>query len=191
MQFSYAAIAAAFVATVAANSNVTWVTEVVTSLTTYCPEATTLTFNSVTYTITEVRSLSPSSHPRTTSLTSLPGHHPDHHRLPMHRLQASVSYPSRLLQHLVHTSLRRPRSPQLTLLLPIVLRPPPPRSTSTPPPQSSSPSSPPPPPPSPSAPSPPSPPSQPPSRELPTAPLLAPPPVLPVSSASLLTSCKR
>jgi hypothetical protein len=57
MQFSVAAIAAALVATVAASSNVTYVTEVVTSLTTYCPEATVLTLNSKTYTITEVRSI--------------------------------------------------------------------------------------------------------------------------------------
>lgn len=60
MQFSATAVAAALVATVAAHSNVTYVTEVLTAYTTYCPEATTLTFNDVTYTITEVRSNSTS-----------------------------------------------------------------------------------------------------------------------------------
>jgi hypothetical protein len=40
----------------AANSStVVYVTDVYTSYTTYCPEATTLTYNSVTYTISEVR----------------------------------------------------------------------------------------------------------------------------------------
>lgn len=55
MQFTYAAVAAALVASVAAHpKNVTYVTEVVTEYTTYCPEPTTLTYNDVTYTITEV-----------------------------------------------------------------------------------------------------------------------------------------
>jgi hypothetical protein len=57
MQFSYAAVAAALVATVAAHSNITYVTEVHTAYTTYCPEATTLTFNDKTYTITEATTL--------------------------------------------------------------------------------------------------------------------------------------
>lgn len=67
MQFSYAAIVAAFVATVAASSNVTYVTEVVTSLTTYCPEATVLTLNSKTYTITEATTLTITDCPCTIS----------------------------------------------------------------------------------------------------------------------------
>lgn len=57
MQFTVAAVAAALVATVAAHSNVTWVTEVVVDYTTYCPEATTLTYNDKTYTITEATTL--------------------------------------------------------------------------------------------------------------------------------------
>lgn len=62
MQYSFAAVLAA-VAGVQAGvqagawppSNVTYTTEVVTALTTYCPEATVLTHAGTTYTITEVR----------------------------------------------------------------------------------------------------------------------------------------
>lgn len=60
MQYS-AAIVLAAVAGVQAgawasgSSNVTYTTEVVTALTTYCPEATVLTHAGTTYTITEVR----------------------------------------------------------------------------------------------------------------------------------------
>lgn len=51
MQFSIATIVAA-ASVVAAGSNVTYVTEVVDVYTTYCPEATTLTHGSKTYTVT-------------------------------------------------------------------------------------------------------------------------------------------
>lgn len=61
MQFSavvaVAALAGAAQAWYPSNSSsvvVDYVTDVVTSYTTYCPEATTLTYNHVTYTITEV-----------------------------------------------------------------------------------------------------------------------------------------
>jgi hypothetical protein len=58
MQFSavvaVAALAGAAQAWYPSNSSVVYVTDVYTSYTTYCPEATTLTYNSVTYTITEV-----------------------------------------------------------------------------------------------------------------------------------------
>jgi hypothetical protein len=55
MQFK-AAAALAFASTVAAGYNAT-TTEVVTSFTTYCPEATTLTFGGSTYTVTEATTL--------------------------------------------------------------------------------------------------------------------------------------
>ena len=55
MQFTTFAVASVMAAAVAAHSNVTYVTEVLTEYTTYCPEPTTLTYNDVTYTITEVR----------------------------------------------------------------------------------------------------------------------------------------
>ncbi len=62
MQFTSALAVAALAGSAAAyyptsNSSsvvVDYVTDVVTSYTTYCPEATVLTYNSVTYTITEV-----------------------------------------------------------------------------------------------------------------------------------------
>jgi len=54
MKFSAAAVLAA-VAGVQAFSNVTYTTEVVTAVTTFCPEATELTYGGTTYTITEVR----------------------------------------------------------------------------------------------------------------------------------------
>ena len=44
-----------------------------------------------------------------------PGHHLDHHRLPMHRLQASVSHPSCLLLYLV-LSANQPGFPSCTQL---------------------------------------------------------------------------
>jgi hypothetical protein len=54
MKFSAAAVLAA-AAGAHAWSNVTYTTEVVTALTTYCPEATQITHGGSTYTVTEVR----------------------------------------------------------------------------------------------------------------------------------------
>lgn len=56
MQFSFVAVAAALVASVAAASNGTdvYITEVVTALTTVCPAATLLTYGGSTYTVTAV-----------------------------------------------------------------------------------------------------------------------------------------
>lgn len=60
MQFSTVAIISALAAAVSANGNYSttvsavWVTDVVTSFTTVCPAATTLSYNGVTYTATEV-----------------------------------------------------------------------------------------------------------------------------------------
>jgi hypothetical protein len=51
------AAAVAALAGVAAAGNVTYTTEVVTALTTYCPYATSLTHNGKTYTITEATTL--------------------------------------------------------------------------------------------------------------------------------------
>jgi len=53
MKFSVAAVFAA-AAGVYASKNVTYVTEVVTALTTYCPEPTQITYGDKTYTITKV-----------------------------------------------------------------------------------------------------------------------------------------
>jgi hypothetical protein len=73
MQFSTFAAVAALAATAQAyyptsNSSsvvVDYVTDVVTSYTTYCPYATTLTYNSVTYTITEATTLTVTNCPCT------------------------------------------------------------------------------------------------------------------------------
>lgn len=54
MKSSFAAVLA-IVAGASAASNVTYTTEVVTALTTYCPEATTFAHAGTTYTISEVR----------------------------------------------------------------------------------------------------------------------------------------
>ncbi|KAL1898791.1 hypothetical protein Sste5346_003198 [Sporothrix stenoceras] len=56
MKFSVASILALATA-VSAGQNVTYTTEVVTALTTYCPEATTLTHNGKTYTISSATTL--------------------------------------------------------------------------------------------------------------------------------------
>jgi hypothetical protein len=56
MKFSVASILALATA-VSAGQNVTYTTEVVTALTTYCPEATVLTHNGKTYTITSATTL--------------------------------------------------------------------------------------------------------------------------------------
>jgi hypothetical protein len=53
MKFSAAAVLAA-VAGAHAWGNVTYTTEVVTAVTTYCPEPTEITYGGTTYTITEV-----------------------------------------------------------------------------------------------------------------------------------------
>lgn len=53
MKFSAAAVLA-LAAGASAYQNVTYVTEVVTALTTFCPAATTLTHAGVTYTVSEV-----------------------------------------------------------------------------------------------------------------------------------------
>lgn len=54
MQYSAAAVLA-LAATASALSNVTYTTEIYTEYTTVCPSATTLSFNGVTYTVSEVR----------------------------------------------------------------------------------------------------------------------------------------
>lgn len=65
MQFSTLTILSTLAAAVAANANYSttasavWVTDVVTSFVTVCPAATTLSFNGVTYTATEVGYLIP------------------------------------------------------------------------------------------------------------------------------------
>lgn len=56
MQFSLLA-SLALVGSAFAGSNDTYVTEVVTEFTTYCPEATTFTTNGKTYTVTEATTL--------------------------------------------------------------------------------------------------------------------------------------
>lgn len=56
MKFSIAAVLGA-AAAVQAGHNVSYTTEVVTALTTYCPYATTIENNGVTYTITEATTL--------------------------------------------------------------------------------------------------------------------------------------
>jgi len=56
MQFSAVAVVA-LATSVAAWHNVTYTTEVVTAYTTYCPEATALTFNGQTYTVTDSTTL--------------------------------------------------------------------------------------------------------------------------------------
>lgn len=57
MKFSVAAVVAAAVVGVSAGSNVTYVTEVVTALTTFCPEPTQITHDGKTYTITKATTL--------------------------------------------------------------------------------------------------------------------------------------
>ncbi|KAF3761114.1 hypothetical protein M406DRAFT_225099, partial [Cryphonectria parasitica EP155] len=60
MQYSVAAVLAAAVAgthAFSSASNVSYTTEVVTALTTYCPEATVLTHAGTTYTITSATTL--------------------------------------------------------------------------------------------------------------------------------------
>jgi hypothetical protein len=54
MKFSAAAVLAV-AAGASAMQNVTWTTEVVTAITTYCPAATTFAHAGTTYTVTEVR----------------------------------------------------------------------------------------------------------------------------------------
>ena len=59
MQFTSTIAVAALAATVAAwpkneTTSVAYVTEVFTAYTTYCPASTTLSFNGVTYTVTDV-----------------------------------------------------------------------------------------------------------------------------------------
>lgn len=57
MRFIVAAAAAGLAAVAQAHSNATYVTEVVTQLTTYCPAATQITHNGQTYTVTEATTL--------------------------------------------------------------------------------------------------------------------------------------
>ena len=64
MKFSFAAVLAA-VAGAQAFKNVTYTTEVVTALTTYCPEPTQLTYDGHTYTVTKATTLTISNCPCT------------------------------------------------------------------------------------------------------------------------------
>ncbi|KAA8571453.1 hypothetical protein EYC84_001453 [Monilinia fructicola] len=73
MQFSTVAIISALAAAVSANGNYSttvsavWVTDVVTSFTTVCPAATTLSYNGVTYTATENQTVTITNCPCTVS----------------------------------------------------------------------------------------------------------------------------
>ncbi|ESZ90569.1 hypothetical protein SBOR_9046 [Sclerotinia borealis F-4128] len=71
MQFSTIALISALAASVSANGNhsisAVWVTDVVTSFTTVCPAATTLSFNGVTYTATESETITITNCPCTIS----------------------------------------------------------------------------------------------------------------------------
>jgi hypothetical protein len=64
MKFSFAAVLAA-VAGAHAWSNVTYTTEVVTAVTTFCPAATEITYGGTTYTVTEATTLTISNCPCT------------------------------------------------------------------------------------------------------------------------------
>jgi polyisoprenoid-binding protein YceI len=56
MQFTVASVLAlAATASATYASNVTYTTEIVTAVTTYCPAATQISFNGQTYSVTEVR----------------------------------------------------------------------------------------------------------------------------------------
>jgi hypothetical protein len=55
MQFTAVSVLALAATAAATYGNVSYTTEVVTEVTTYCPEATQLSYNGQTYTITEVR----------------------------------------------------------------------------------------------------------------------------------------
>lgn len=66
MKFSVAAVLAV-AAGVNAFKNVTYTTEVVTAVTTFCPEPTQITFDGVTYTVTEATTLTISNCPCTIS----------------------------------------------------------------------------------------------------------------------------
>jgi hypothetical protein len=100
MKFTAAVLALA--AGASAFKNVTYTTEVVTAVTTFCPVATEVEVGGSTYTVTEVRRQSlpttgtaemPTSESKNDNSNalanlSLPtGHHPDHHQLPgrLHR----------------------------------------------------------------------------------------------------------
>lgn len=78
MQFKYLAPLALAGSAVAAFSNDTVVTEVVTAYTTYCPEPTEITQNGKTYTVTEATTLTITDCPCTITHTSsaAPTHNP-------------------------------------------------------------------------------------------------------------------
>lgn len=57
MKYTAALVALVGAASVAAHSNVTYVTEVVTAITTYCPASTSLVHNGKTYHVTEATTL--------------------------------------------------------------------------------------------------------------------------------------
>lgn len=79
-----------------------YTTEVVTAYTTYCPGATEVSHNGVTYTITEVRCGEPIDPAiRISANARLAGHHLDHHQLPVHGHQARLLLSCHVLLHLV------------------------------------------------------------------------------------------
>lgn len=91
-----------------------YTTEVVTQLTTYCPEATQITHGGQTYTVTEVRD--GDGRLERSHLTSCAGYHSDDHQLPMHCDQASLHVSSNLLLDMVHIAcVERPLYKVLTL----------------------------------------------------------------------------
>jgi hypothetical protein len=157
MQFTSAFAVAALASTAAAwypssnSSSVTvdYVTDVVTSYTTYCPEATTLTYNSVTYTITEVCRRSEGVGSRCDKLqyrsadsrlkleytaNKFIGYHFDRHQLPLHHHQAGDHLKRSVLQHLVPFNCSKAVLYSKFTNFQIVPPPPPPQCTTTPPP---------------------------------------------------------
>lgn len=86
MKFFAAALALA--AGASAYSNVTYVTEVVTAYTTYCPEPTTVVYNDHTYTVTEATTLTITDCPCTikkpvTTISSVVCNTPNWYVLPL------------------------------------------------------------------------------------------------------------
>jgi len=94
MKFAAAALFIGAVAAGGYGGNGTWgeviVTDVVTSFTTYCPEATTFVHGESTYTVTEVCD-TPLHCTSENASDSIKGHYPHHHELPVHSYPYDVS----------------------------------------------------------------------------------------------------
>jgi hypothetical protein len=115
MKYGLALLAAATGALAAGNGTVAYTTMVVTALTTFCPYATELTHNGITYTVTEATTLTITDCPCTVTHVRFPLLLPQLSHLPFKSTNTIESQCTLLQQSSTPLAHRAPSPPQQTL----------------------------------------------------------------------------